>query len=380
MQLSAPKMLRKLMSVVRLGTTNDPHGELDELIPEPGEPEVRSAFSEAELKVVSRLDKEVYRGESIDHEGLCSWWRRYPKGVYLLWKDLRIIGAVGIWPLVEEAYGALVRGDLDEVDLKAQHIERPCNGRLHAYWYFADVVLERKYRKKDKLPLVLLEGSMDGWLSEGNLAPQVHVCAFGFTTKGIRLLKKFKFIGDDVNPVRSPRAKPVYERISSIEGLRKDLDSLRALLKKSPARSPGPKADRFDVFMSYKRSVSSEAARLIRSELGHRQLRVFLDVDDLRPGHFDEELIACIERTPNFLVILSPGCLDHAFDEEDWFRQEIAVAVKAGKNIVPIIMPMFNFPQSLPPDIQVLKTHQAITYSHEFFDAMIDKVLSYIRS
>lgn len=140
-------------------------------------------------------------------------------------------------------------------------------------------------------------------------------------------------------------------------------------------------ANEYDVFISYRRQDAAEPARLIRSELRHQNLRIFLDVDDLQPGHFDQVLLNRIANTANFIVILTPHCLDHCSEEGDWLRQEIAQAVKTNRNIIPVMMPAFQFPnpQTLPEDIRVLRTYHSVSYSHEFFDAMLNRIVQYLQ-
>jgi hypothetical protein len=142
------------------------------------------------------------------------------------------------------------------------------------------------------------------------------------------------------------------------------------------------KGEKYDVFISYRRDGGATEARLIQAKLLQQNLRVFLDVDSLRPGHFDEALLKYIAEAPNFVVILSPDCLDRCIQEErDWLRQEIAQAVKTTKNIVPIIMPGFRFPppEELPEDIRALVRHHGVSFSHEFFGAMIETVIKYLK-
>jgi NAD(+) hydrolase SARM1 len=149
---------------------------------------------------------------------------------------------------------------------------------------------------------------------------------------------------------------------------------------KDSREAVSPPSDAYDVFMSYRRSHGSESARLIRAELQKYSLRIFLDVDDLRAGHFDQEIVQRIATTPNYIVILSPGSLDRFEDKEDWFRQEIAQAIIRKRNIVPILMPGFKFPEKpLPDDIEELRLYQSVTYSHEFFEAMIGKIKGYLK-
>jgi hypothetical protein len=44
-------------------------------------------------------------------------------------------------------------------------------------------------------------------------------------------------------------------------------------------------------------------------------------------------------------------------------------------------MPGFSFPEKhiLPDDIKELRLNQSVSYSHEFFDAMIQRVKQYLQ-
>jgi len=133
--------------------------------------------------------------------------------------------------------------------------------------------------------------------------------------------------------------------------------------------------------MCYRRDSGSTVARLLQAKLIQNRLRVFLDVDNLNPGQFDGALLNRIAETANFIVVLTPDCLNRCADEHDWLRQEIAQALRTNKNIIPVIMPGFEFPkpEALPVDIADLATYQAVYYSHEFFSAMVDKTVQYLR-
>lgn len=137
--------------------------------------------------------------------------------------------------------------------------------------------------------------------------------------------------------------------------------------------------DQYDVFISYRREGGSELARAVRSELRQQNCKAFLDVADLGPGSFNEALLRRIEMTPNFIVILSPNCLDRCLNERDWLRLEIARAIATGRKIVPIIMRGFQFPdqQELPEDLSTLPNYQSVEYNHSYFEAMIAKIVRY---
>ena len=136
----------------------------------------------------------------------------------------------------------------------------------------------------------------------------------------------------------------------------------------------------FDVFISYRRESGSPNARLLREALEKRGYRVFLDVEDLTQGHFDEALLREIERIPNFLVVLSPGCLDRCVHEGDWLRLEIAHAIRTERKIVPVTLPGFVFPEvsALPEELRALPRHQAVEHTHRYFEASMDQLSAYL--
>lgn len=131
----------------------------------------------------------------------------------------------------------------------------------------------------------------------------------------------------------------------------------------------------YQVFLSYRREGGDAIALFLRERLLQRGLHVFLDVVDLRRGYFDEALLRHIERTPNFVVILSPGSMDRCVNEDDWLRREIAHAIKTDRNIIPVLLKGFAFPGHLPDDLKDLPRHQGVEYSHFYHQAMIDSIL-----
>ena len=149
-----------------------------------------------------------------------------------------------------------------------------------------------------------------------------------------------------------------------------------------PARRPASARaeEEFDVFISYRRQGASAEARLIQQAL-LGDFRVFLDVDRMPSGRFDESLLRIIERTANFVVILSKGSLDRAHAPTDWLRREIVHALTKGVNVVPVTLPDFQFPhaQELPEEIRDLVRHDAVAYSHVYFYPAIDKLKDHLR-
>jgi len=134
-------------------------------------------------------------------------------------------------------------------------------------------------------------------------------------------------------------------------------------------------------FISYRREGGSETARVISQELRKRGIRTFLDVDDLSSGHFAERLLHEIETIPNFIVILTPGCLVRCNIESDWLRREIEHAIKTARNIIPILKDGFNFPvaSELPPTMAELDKNNWIHYDHVLLASTIEKLVTFLK-
>lgn len=107
---------------------------------------------------------------------------------------------------------------------------------------------------------------------------------------------------------------------------------------------------------------------------------VFFDVESMRSGVFNTQILEAIENCNDVLVVLPPNALDRCVDESDWVRKEIAFAIQSKKNIIPIMMRNFTFPDSLPCEINQIKDFQGVTASIEYFDAVVDRIESLLVS
>ena len=137
---------------------------------------------------------------------------------------------------------------------------------------------------------------------------------------------------------------------------------------------------KYDVFISYRRDLSKEIARLIKSELSQRRLSVFIDFDELKDGVFDKRIMDAIESAPVFLIVLSKGSLDRCVNEDDWVRKEILYADRTKKHIIPVeIDKSFrNIPDYVPGEIRnIVGQHQFSQIDTEtLLQASIDKLVN----
>jgi len=137
----------------------------------------------------------------------------------------------------------------------------------------------------------------------------------------------------------------------------------------------------YDGFISYRRDNGGDLASLMKigiELLGNKNL--FLDVEELNTGVFDSKLIEIINKSKNFLLILSKNSLDRCNIEGDWLRREIECAISGNKNIIPITTPNFEFPdeKDLPPCIRPILRYNAVKYDHQFRQAAFQKILSFM--
>ena len=111
-------------------------------------------------------------------------------------------------------------------------------------------------------------------------------------------------------------------------------------------------------------------------------MSVFLDVDRLEAGKFDNNLLQSIRSARNFVLVLTPQALDRCKGDEeqrDWIHKEIACALQSRCNIIPVFD---NFampdPQELPNTMREITRHNGVKWIHDYQDACVDKITRFI--
>lgn len=95
-------------------------------------------------------------------------------------------------------------------------------------------------------------------------------------------------------------------------------------------------AKSYDIFISYRRKGGAQYARIIQLMLAQRGYKVFLDYDELKDGVFGKRIKAAIKEAPVFILMLSKDALDRCCNADDWMREEVLLAIKEGKKIIPV--------------------------------------------
>jgi hypothetical protein len=128
------------------------------------------------------------------------------------------------------------------------------------------------------------------------------------------------------------------------------------------------------IFISYRRRGGNHLARLIETVLKSLGYEVFLDVESMRAGKFNEQIYRAIEASDDVLVILSEHALDRCVDPEDFVRKEVEYALELHKNVIPVMDPDFVFPDTLPEKMVPLKDHHGIVTDSNYFNAVIQGI------
>uniref|UniRef100_A0A5K3F208 ADP-ribosyl cyclase/cyclic ADP-ribose hydrolase n=1 Tax=Mesocestoides corti TaxID=53468 RepID=A0A5K3F208_MESCO len=126
--------------------------------------------------------------------------------------------------------------------------------------------------------------------------------------------------------------------------------------------------NRIDFFISYRRSNGTHLASLIKTLLQLRKYHVFLDIERLKGGRFDQKLMDSIKRSDNFILILTEGALDRCSTDGsiDWVRKEINCALENNCHIIPL-SDRFDWgnTDALPEDIRTITKFNSVQCPHK---------------
>lgn len=131
---------------------------------------------------------------------------------------------------------------------------------------------------------------------------------------------------------------------------------------------------KYDIFISYRRT-SFDTANLIATRLKAAGYSVFFDLESLRSGKFNEQLFEVIDNCRDFIVVLPLNALDRCVNNDDWVRLEVCHAMQGNKNIIPVMLNGFTWPNPMPKGMEELCNYQAISASPiEYFDMAMEKL------
>jgi hypothetical protein len=70
---------------------------------------------------------------------------------------------------------------------------------------------------------------------------------------------------------------------------------------------------------------------------------VFIDYLGIGSGSFEHEILENIAHRAHFLVMLTPSALARVDQPGDWLRREVECAIDLGRNVIPLLLEVFEF-------------------------------------
>jgi len=134
------------------------------------------------------------------------------------------------------------------------------------------------------------------------------------------------------------------------------------------------------IFISYRRKGGDVTAKLISETLKNRGYETFYDYDGLKGGPFDQQIRNEILCCTDLVLILPKNALKRCKNKNDWVREEIRIALQHGKNIVPVMLDGFEFPETLPDDIDAVRRYNGVRFQMDYFEAVITKIIDKLSS
>ena len=137
---------------------------------------------------------------------------------------------------------------------------------------------------------------------------------------------------------------------------------------------------KYDIFISYRREGGYDTAKHLNDLLVRDGYKVSFDIDTLRNGDFDMQLLERIEQCKDFILIVDEHAFDRTLDpgfdpKKDWLRCELAHALKHNKNIIPVFLyGVDGFPENLPDDIVGIVKKNGPEYNKYYFDEFYKKL------
>ena len=143
--------------------------------------------------------------------------------------------------------------------------------------------------------------------------------------------------------------------------------------------------NKFDIFISYRRDGGGATAGRINDMLSADGYSVSYDVDTLREGRFDMQLLERIEQCQDFILVVDKNCFVRTVDpatnpQDDWLWQELKYALQLKKNVIPVLLAGAKFPQKLPEDIDNVRFCNGPKCVHEYFDSFYTKLKEMLRA
>lgn len=200
----------------------------------------------------------------------------------------------------------------------------------------------------------------------------------GVDKKSLRLLSEEQLL-TECGIVNSIHRQRIFDAIRGENGIYDYLDNKPLDAFISYRRSTGSqlasllKGIVIDWIFKLKENNCSTNSRLLCALTVHLQLRnftVFIDVERLEAGKFDNNLLQSISQAKYFLLVLTPNSLDRCRGDDerkDWVHREIVAALESNCKIIPILDNFqWPIPEELPEDMRAVCYFNGVRWVHDY--------------
>ncbi|MBS0657744.1 MAG: hypothetical protein JSR82_05785 [Verrucomicrobia bacterium] len=163
--------------------------------------------TEQQLRQLYLIDDDAYGAASIPFELFRDLWVAFPAGLVALFREDRIIGAIGIWPLEMAWHARFKACQLKEVELDPASMEG-YQQKPSKLWYISGVVLSPS--ASSRAIKMLLEDGVRAWRRNVKLAFPCEFIALASSDEGLLMLEGFGFYRLQ-NGAKMPDGFPLYE-------------------------------------------------------------------------------------------------------------------------------------------------------------------------
>lgn len=148
------------------------------------------------------------------------------------------------------------------------------------------------------------------------LGPEFSIYTYSLLNAGVETKEALRNISEDQLLNECGIMNSIH-RFRIMEGIRQLENGLANLNEDNLDKS-------LDVFVSYRRSNGSQLASLLKVHLQLRGFSVFIDVERLEAGKFDNNLLQSIQKAKHFLLVLTPNALERCrgdTERKDWVHR-----------------------------------------------------------
>lgn len=152
---------------------------------------VRHLHDASELRSVWEIDASVYASLAEPYDTLRSWWEAFPSGIYGLFFDSALMGAIGVWPVSKRWIDALALGRVSELSLPITTLKHHCHEPA-ATWYLAGAAL-RPIARCSSATQALFRDGISSWANLPLVRYPASLYAIAASPEGQAMLTRSSF-------------------------------------------------------------------------------------------------------------------------------------------------------------------------------------------